>query len=210
MEEEEMDKKQLLKELANNGLRVGLGAKKHFASYDIIQLFPGYISMIGLLIGVCQLSYPNSEYSSGISTILIIASILALSISSHAEKESYNRIGKNLTKTFNKLRVLYYKVENSDEKKFTSEVQAMRELLNRAEFKNRSEQIFGSDLWAHYKFFSSNEIDWITEQKNFKAKDKVPKSFIGFVFICLLVWFGWFFTFNKGGAILVQVFKDFC
>ncbi|MFD6442802.1 SLATT domain-containing protein [Peribacillus sp. NPDC060186] len=201
-EKEEMDKEYLLKELANNGHSVGLGAKKHFASYDIIQIFPGYISMIGLLIGVCQLAYQEANYTKGISTILIMASILALTISTRADKESYNQVGKNLTKTFNKLRVLYYKVKKSPQPMFTTEVKEMRDLLKDLKFKNRSQQIFGSDSWAHYKFFSSykEEIDWIKEQKNFKWKDKVPKSFLWFVFICLLVAVWLYFTFYKGGC----------
>lgn len=162
-ETEETVKDDLLKELADKGYRVGLGAKRHLASYDIIQIVPGYISMVGLMIGVCQLAYPDPNYERGISTILIVASILAITISSKPDKESYRVTGENLTETFNAYRYLYEKVKRSSQKDFTAEVKAMNKLFDEEEtFKNRSEQIFGSDIWAHYKFFYSYmDIKWI-------------------------------------------------
>lgn len=196
---EEWDKDDLLKELADKGYRVGLGAKRHLASYDIIQIVPGYISMVGLLIGVCQLAYPDPNYERGISTILIVASILAITINSKPDKESYRKIGVNLTEIFNAYRVLYEKVKKPDKQDFTAEVKKMNELSKGETFKNRSEQIFGSDFWAHYKFFYSYmDIEWINEQKNFKLKDKCPKSLIWFFIISVLLTFGFYLTFLKG------------
>ncbi|MGG0412064.1 SLATT domain-containing protein [Peribacillus simplex] len=198
-ESEVWDKDDLLKELADKGYRVGLGAKRHLASYDIIQIVPGYISMVGLLIGVCQLAYPDPNYERGISTILIVASILAITINSKPDKESYREIGVNLTEIFNAYRVLYEKVKKPDKQDFTAEVKKMNELSNDEKFKNRSEQIFGSDIWAHYKFFYSYmDIKWINEQKNFKFKDKFPKSLIWFFIISVLLTFGFYLTFLKG------------
>ncbi|MFB6803441.1 SLATT domain-containing protein [Peribacillus butanolivorans] len=199
-ETEVLKQDDLLKELADKGYRVGLGAKRHLASYDIIQIVPGYISMVGLLIGVCQLAYPEPNYEKGISTILIIASILAITINSKPDKDSYRKTGVELTKTFNAYRVLYEKVKRSDPKDFTAEVKAMNDLFDKEEtFKNRSEQLFGSDLWAHYKFFYSYmDIKWINEQKNFKFKDKCPNSLIWFFIISVLLTFGFYLTFLKG------------
>jgi hypothetical protein len=89
---DEIDKDSLLKQLADNAYNIGFGAKKHFATYDIITKVPGGISLIGLLIGVGQLAYPHYQYSTIISTLLIMAIILALSMSPYnAEKEKYNQ-----------------------------------------------------------------------------------------------------------------------
>ena len=35
-----MNKKQFKKEIAENAYNIGFGAKKHFASYDILTKFP--------------------------------------------------------------------------------------------------------------------------------------------------------------------------
>ncbi|WP_232223960.1 hypothetical protein [Anoxybacteroides tepidamans] len=49
-----MDKDHLLRSLAENGYNVSFGAKKHFATYDIVEKIPGFLALISLLIGVWQ------------------------------------------------------------------------------------------------------------------------------------------------------------
>ena len=55
-----MDKGALLKELATNGYNVGFGAKKHFATYDIVEKIPVTISVITFMVGLGQLAYPDA------------------------------------------------------------------------------------------------------------------------------------------------------
>jgi hypothetical protein len=48
-----MDKNNLQKQIAETAYNVGFGAKKPFASYDIIDKMPGVISFLSLATGTC-------------------------------------------------------------------------------------------------------------------------------------------------------------
>lgn len=191
--DKKIDKNSMLKQLAENGYNVGFGAKKHFATFDIIEKVPNAISLIVLLVGVGQLAYPNNHYNTGISTTLIMVSILALTISSfNSEKEKYEKAGTELTKLFNELRALYYQVKNSNNEDFQVEFRQMNDVLNRYYSLGMSKQIFTSDWYAHYKFFYQMQIDWIDEQKSFSFwKDKIPKSLVFFIIIAILIVWCW-------------------
>lgn len=191
--DKKIDKNSMLKQLAENGYNVGFGAKKHFATFDIIEKVPNAISLIVLLVGVGQLAYPNNHYNTGISTTLIMVSILALTISSfNSEKEKYEKAGTELTKLFNELRALYYQVKNSNNEDFQVEFQQMNDVLNRYYSLGMSKQIFTSDWYAHYKFFYQMQINWIDEQKSFSFwKDKIPKSLVFFIIIAILIVWCW-------------------
>ena len=41
-----MNKAELLKCIAETGYNVGFGAKKHFATYDLLEKMPGWIGFI--------------------------------------------------------------------------------------------------------------------------------------------------------------------
>lgn len=193
-----LGKNELLKELATNGYNVGFGAKKNFASYDFITKVPGFISLVGLLIGVGQLAYPESPFNTGISTILVMASIVGMTISPfNHEKDKYNQRGKDMTNLFNKLRNLYYKVQSSSATSFEDEEREMAAIMEVYYTITMSNQIYGSDWYAHYKFFRQMQIDWIDEQKNFKFwKDKVPTSFIWFIIVIVLAIPTWVYIFK--------------
>lgn len=193
-----LDKDSLLKELATNGYNVGFGAKKHFATYDIIAKIPGFISLVGLLIGVGQLAYPKSPFNTGISTVLVMASIIGMAISPfNSEKDNYNQRGMDITDLFNQLRRLYFKVQNSSATTFESEEQEMNNIMSQFYSISMSNQIFGSDWYAHYKFFRQMQIDWIDEQKEFKFwKDKLPTSFIWFIIVIVLAIPLWVYIFK--------------
>ncbi|WP_394557874.1 SLATT domain-containing protein [Priestia aryabhattai] len=193
-----LDKDALLKELATNGYNVGFGAKKNFATYDIITKIPGFISLVGLLIGVGQLAYPKSPFNTGISTVLVMASIIGMAISPfNSEKDNYNQRGIDLTDLFNQLRRLYFKVQNSSASTFESEEQEMNSIMRQYYNLSMSNQIFGSDWYAHYKFFRQMQIDWIDEQKRFRFwKDKMPTSFIWFIVIIVLAIPLWVYVFK--------------
>lgn len=196
-----MDKNSLLKELANYGYRVGFGAKKHFATYDIVSKVPSGISLIGLFVGVGQLAFPQYNYSTELSTILIIASIIGLTMGSYnEEKEVYNQTGQELTLLFNQLQTLYFTVKNSSEQTFTTEVQQLNNILGKYYEMSRSQQIFGADWLAHYKFFWQMEKGWIEEQRTFSFwRDKIPLSLVFFLLLVIpFVSLSWYFIFVRG------------
>lgn len=193
-----LGKDELLKELATNGYNVGFGAKKNFATYDIISKVPGFISVIGLLIGVGQLAYPDGPFDTAISTVLIMASIVGMTIPPYInEKDKYNDQGIIMTQLFNELRQLYLKVQSSSATDFEDDEREMAAIMTLYYSISISNQIFASDWYGHYKFFRQMQIDWIHEQKNFKLfRDKIPTSFIVFIVVILLAIPTWVYIFK--------------
>lgn len=193
-----MKKELFLKQLAENGYNVIYGAKKHFSTYDTVVKVPSRIAFVTLTIGIWQIYKPSFLYNTEMSLLLIIASIIALSISQYnSEKEKYREIGNRLIKIHNELRNLYYQVKSSDKTYFNDEsIESVRmnELLEEFYKISISKQIFLSDWIAHYKLFFQSQYEWIDEQKNFNWKDKLPLSFrivvialIPFVIIFMIV-----------------------
>lgn len=184
-----MSKKEMLKEVAINAYNVGFGAKKHFASYDIIVKLPYWISFIVLSIGILQLAYDPFPYGKETSVVLILISIASLFLNFfNSTKDDYKDKGVDLTKHFNGLRQIYLRIKNSDNEDFTSEREEMSQILNDFYNKSITKQVFLSQWYAHFKFFYEMQIDWLDEELNFGFwKDKFPNSLKIFLFIALTV-----------------------
>jgi hypothetical protein len=175
-----MDKDGLLKSIAETGYNVGFGAKKHFATYDIVEKGPGWIGFLSLAVGVFGLIYEQLSTKTP-SAILIIAGIVSLYVSFYRAGE-YERVGKELTTIYNGLRDLYRSVQSGMDVQAAADKLALAE--NRFYEISISKQILFSDWYAHYKFFGQHQTDWINEQLNFKPwKDKVPASAKVIIFI---------------------------
>lgn len=174
-----MTKETLLKSIATNGYNVGFGAKKNFASYDLVIKLPSWIGFITLGLGIIQLGYPVIGNCKWLSTILILVSVAALYINVfNSSADKFEGEGIRLTKIFNRLRNLYFKVKSSDKNDFTDEVNEMNGIIEEYYSNVISKQVFMSQWFTHFKFFYEMQIDWIDEQLNFKfIKDKVPNSF---------------------------------
>ena len=113
-----MKKEQLLKLLAINGYNVGFGAKKHFATYDIVEKALGWIAFISIAVGIVALFQPSLN-SATVSACFIILGVGGLYISFYTDKKTtYSETGTKLTVHFNALRDLYYSVQNSNEHTF--------------------------------------------------------------------------------------------
>ncbi len=168
----------VLKSLATNGYNVGFGAKKNFASYDLVIKLPSWIGFITLALGIVQLGYPVIGNCKWLSTILILASVAALYINVfNSTTDSFEKEGIRLTKLFNRLRNLYLKVKSSDKNDFTDEVNEMNGIMEEYYANVISKQVFMSQWFAHFKFFYEMQIDWVDEQLKFGFfKDKVPNS----------------------------------
>lgn len=173
-----MNKESLLKEIATNGYNVGFGAKKNFASYDILIKLPSWVGFISLSIGILQLGYDSLGGNKELSAFLIIISVAIMYLNCfNAKIDDFNEEGIRLTKIFNSLRLLYFKVKDSDNEDYNTESNELSEILNEYYSKSITKQVFMSQWYAHYKFFYELQIDWVDEQLNFKfIKDKVPAS----------------------------------
>ena len=174
-----MDKKALLKVIATSGYNIGFGAKKHFATLDIVEKMPGWIGLISLAAGVLSLFIPELE-TKYISASFTILGIAALTLNAYSEnKEKYAKAGGELTSKFHELRVLYETVKSQpDSVDMAIFLSKHNEIQEQALHISMSKHIFLSDWYAHIKFFGQNQVDWIDEQLHFKfIKDKLPFSF---------------------------------
>jgi len=189
-----MKKEQFLKSLAEHGYNVMFGAKKHFATYDIVEKVPSGVALITLLIGIGQLYAPSFDYNKQISLVIILVSVIALQINLYnSNKEDYMKAGIKLTEIHNELKDLYDWTKSSTESEVTNEQrEKLKKLLNDYYAVSITKQIAFSDWYAHYKFFYQAQYEWIDEQKKFTWKDKFPMSlrmwtFIVFISILIFV-----------------------
>lgn len=174
-----MEKEKLLKYLAENGYNILFGAKKHFATYDIVEKMPGRVAFLTLAIGIWQIYKPLFIYNQEVSLLLILAGIVALTISQYnGNKETYKEVAIQLTQMHNALKEIYYKVQASEDNHFEEELDQVKDVLEKYYQVSISKQILLSDWYAHYKFFWQSQHEWIDEQKKFSLKDKFPLSFI--------------------------------
>jgi hypothetical protein len=168
-----MDRDRLLRSIAETGYNVGFGAKKTFATYDIVEKMPGWIGLISFVIGLFGLVF-DSLAAKVPSALLLSAGVAALYISFYKSRD-YDDAGVELTKLFNRLRNLYRTVQaGGDVQAGLAELSAIEADFYKISV---SKQIFLSDWFAHYKFFSQMQIDWLDEQLSFRFwSDKVPLS----------------------------------
>lgn len=171
-----MDKDALLRTIAETGYNVGFGAKKHFATYDIVEKLPGWIGFVSLAIGIFSLVF--DQLSAKVpSASLAVAGVAGLYISLYDHRKmEYERVGKELTRIYNDLRTLYRQVEAGAD--VGASQNTLRTLEDAYYAAGISKQIVFSDWYAHYKFFVQMQTDWINEQKKFTWRDKVPLSFV--------------------------------
>lgn len=173
-----MNRAGLLRSIAETGYNVGFGAKKNFATHDIVQKAPGLIGFISLAVGVFALIYEplNSKW---IAATLVVLGIASLYVTHYDHnKVAYGAEGERLTSLFYRLRDLYRDVQATAEGDDVSAYRARLDALQTEVFSsNQTKQILFSDWYAHYKFFWQHQIEWIDEQKQFTFwRDKVPLS----------------------------------
>lgn len=187
-----MDKTNLLKSIAESGYNVGFGAKKHFATYDIVDKTPGAIGFFSTAFGIYALVYEQLS-TKFLSASLAVLGIIGLYVSLYdSSKSDYEQIGVLLTKLFNQLRDLYRKVQSADDSTLPQLEQELRDIEDQYYASSKSKQILFSDWFAHYKFFWQHQIDWVNEQKKFKLfRDKIPLTFsitVLFLLVALIFW----------------------
>lgn len=182
-----MKREDLLKQIADAAYNVGFGAKKHFATYDVVEKAPGIIAFSSMGVGIFGLIIDILS-SKFLSAAFLVLGIVGLYIERYnADKDQYAKIGTDLTQLFNELKTLYYKVKDSDADDLSQNEEELKKVLDCYYKSCLHKQILFSDWYAHYKFFWQHQIDWIDEKKHFKFwRDKMPLSLtIFFVTIIL-------------------------
>lgn len=186
-----MDRASLLIKIADTAYNVGFGAKKHFATYDIVEKAPGWIGFLSLAVGVFAL-FVDILATKHISAFLVVLGISSLMINAYRDtKQKYEETGRRLTVLFNNLKGLYLSVNASNKTDLDEEIDELNRIEEEFCAISMSKQILFSDWYAHYKFFWQHQIDWVDEQKHFKFwRDRVPLSFtVIFIVVCISLTF---------------------
>ncbi|MGV8932128.1 MAG: SLATT domain-containing protein [Luteimonas sp.] len=195
-----MHKELLLKDIAASGYNIGYAAKKHLATYDIVEKAPGWISILSFGFGVLALVVPRLNNNVLAAFLLIVAYAVFYFNSYQDGRAEYDKVGSRLTTIFTSLRALLFEVESRSETESLEDLKARyRELLDESQSIGISKQIFLSDWYAHYKFFWQAERSWLEKYRPFTFwRDKIPLSatVAGIaVLIAAVLWFascvGW-------------------
>lgn len=173
-----MNKDLLLKDIAESGYNIGYAAKKHLATYDIVEKAPGWISILSFAFGVLALVVPQLNNNILAAFLLIVAYAVFYFNSYQDSRLEYSKVGSRLTTIFTSLRSLLYEVKGRDDSADFDDIEARyRDLLNESQSIGISKQIFLSDWYAHYKFFWQAERSWLEEYRPFTFwRDKIPLS----------------------------------
>jgi len=184
-----MTKDGLLKLIAESGYNVGYAAKKHLATFDIVEKVPGWLALISIAAGIGALFIPELEQKFVSATFLILG-VASLFINFYMQdKDKYAKAGDSLTGKFHELRALYQHVKAEPD---VADMSAFVASHDRIQVEALSfgipKQIFLSDWYAHYKFFWQAQTGWMDEQLHFKFwRDKMPLGLILFLG-ALLAW----------------------
>ncbi|WNY99960.1 SLATT domain-containing protein [Sulfurospirillum sp. 'SP'] len=189
-----MIKEDLLKQIAESAYNIGFGAKKSFATFDIIDKIPGILNFCALAIGILALVIDELNIKI-VSASLIIFGVIGIYISKYDDKkDEYATSGSKITELFNELKSLYHLVKaKSDDTNFDEDISKMKEIENKFYSITIPKQILFSDWYAHYKFFWqwATHIKWLeSELKLTFWKNKIPLSFIVFIGVVLLIFVG--------------------
>lgn len=179
-----MQKNDLLTHIASAGYNVGFGAKKTFATFDIVSKIPGWIGIISLAVSVLGL-YMEEMSSKHIAAIFIILSIGSLYINFYdGDKNKYEEAGKKQTAIYRKIERLYFDAKAENEPDSVKYIDQLDTLMRDFDETTITRQIFGSNWYAHYKFFSEMEKRWVEQQLSLTFwKDKFPNT----LKICILI-----------------------
>ena len=190
-----MDKINFLKTLAQKGYDIGFGAKKNFASFDIINKLPTWVGFISLAIGIIQIAYENIPFNKELSILLILVGIAIIYIDVFKNTaQLYESEGVRLTKLFNKMKDLYYSVQSDNDYNYSKYESDYQNILSDFYSNTISKQVFMSQWFAHFKFFYEMQIDWIDNELKFNFfRDKIPNSLkttffiiISLIIICVI------------------------
>ena len=190
-----MERDLLLKNMAEAGYNIGYAAKKHLATYDIVEKAPGWISVGSFAVGVLALVLPPFDNKVLAAVLLIVAYALFYFNSYQDGRSRYAQVGSRLTTLFTNLRALYYEATTASDAELAGIQAQVGAIVNESQEIGISKQIFLSDWYAHYKFFWQAERSWLNDKRPFTLwRDQIPLSatLTGIAVVAgALIWIGW-------------------
>jgi hypothetical protein len=202
-----MQRESLLKLIAETAYNAGYGAKKHFATYDIIEKLPGWVALLSAAAAILALFIPALEVKWVSATFIIISIGTGNILLYDRDKTKYAEVGTVLTERFHELRVLYHEVKSQPDGINLPDHAKRHAAIQAAVLRtNVAKQIFLSDWYAHYKFFWQQQTGWVDEQLKFTLfRDKLPLSFTTAFILAFLGSIGWLAS-GRATSLLCQVF----
>ena len=187
-----MNKEILLKHIAETAYNVGFGAKKHFATFDLIDQAPRIIGFLSMAAAIFALVFEPLS-TEAVSATFIVFGVVALHIGAYeSDKRKYSEAGVKLTQLLNRLKRLYMLVQATEDKKTDEYVEKLHTIETEYYDSSISRQILFSDWFAHYKFFWQQQISWIEREIKFRLfRDKIPLSFTVTVLLLLMFAVAW-------------------
>lgn len=171
-----MNREHLLKEIAVTGYNVLYSAKKHFATYDIVEKVPGWLTIATLAVGIFGLVIPALT-NNVLSAAIVVIGIASIYFNQFQDgRQRYAEVGGKLISSFNALRGIYCDAKGRADGESVDDLEAKyREVLKETEQVWLHKHIFISDWYAHYKIFWQGQIGWLDEQLHFRLfRDKIP------------------------------------
>lgn len=185
-----MKKTDLQNTIAWTGYNVGFGAKKNFATYDIMSKVPTVTSLLVTSIGIIGLGWPELV-NKCVSAFLLIIGITAFAIEKFCDDPSeFMREGERENKLFFNLKDLYFNVKAKEEDADVSEEETeFKRLKDEFYSGTKARQLLTADWGAHYKFFNQYDIKWIDKEiGGFNWwRDKFPSSLKGAILLVLIL-----------------------
>ena len=188
-----MENKTLMRRSAEIGYNMYFGAKRHFSSYEIVETVPTYFGIITTGIGVYQLAYPSTEWTTIVSVTTIVVGFAIWHLNSYShDKDKFQEIGKELTKNYYEVRSIYEKAKNASPSDLVRLEEDLKNLNSNLQSKSIYKQVWGSGVFAHYKFFGESQVQWLVDELQLTFwKDKFPaslKALLLFLFSLLIIW----------------------
>lgn len=197
-----MTKDDLLKSIAEAGYNVGIGAKKHWATYDIVNKIPGFINMASIIFGVYALVFDRLNTKELAATVLCIG-IIAQYISFY-DLDNYRTKASKLTSILNQMGSLYRNVKEDKVEDFERYQRDLQKYVEESYEISDPKQIVFSNWYAHFKFFWEHQIDWMDEQLHFRFfRDKIPLSAYIFILVVIVA-----VALYAGGWEFIKDFKN--
>ena len=178
----------LRKRSAQIGYNVGFGARRHFATYEIVEKVPTYFGVITFAFGVIFLKYPNTGLSDFVAvlTTVVGGAIVYLNFYAH-EKDKYEEIGKKLNVLYNKAYYIHESSITCNESDLLLLESDLNQINDELQKISIHKQVFFSNEYAHFKLFGESQSDWfVSELKLTFWKDKIPAIWRIYAIVVLL------------------------
>tara|TARA_Y100001973_G_C5187924_1_gene329046 strand:+ start:1560 stop:2255 length:696 start_codon:yes stop_codon:yes gene_type:complete len=181
-----LNEQKIKTQIAREYYNVIYGAKLHFASFDLCEKLPTFISVISLTFGVLGLAF--SEFNSqSLGAILLIIGIIGISLKPRElQKDEYKATGDKLNQVGKRLENLYCEIEEKDKDSVAKARAELSQLQKEHHDIGTMAPVLLSSWYAHYKLFSEHNSDWMCRELELGFFDKVPLS-LRITIICLIL-----------------------